>query len=83
MRCSALARCHSGVGVVHGWQPISGAFKVTEGDGNRIISLDWIPAFEVYRQVVESHAGASFAGSSFVIWPKPTRLVLPNWVRRW
>ncbi len=61
----ALAGCHSGVGVAHGWQSISGAFKVTEADGNRIISLDWIPAFEVYRQVVESHAGASFAGSSF------------------
>lgn len=60
-----LARCRSGVGVAHGWQPVSGAFKVTEADGNRIISLDWIPAFDVYRQVVEPHAGVLFSDSEF------------------
>ena len=39
-----MASCHSGIGVAHGWQSISGAFKVTQSDGNRIISLDWRPA---------------------------------------
>ncbi len=62
----ALADCKCGVGVAHGWEPISGAFKVTEVDKNRIISLDWQPAFDVYRQVVEAHAGQRFKPSEFL-----------------
>ncbi|MGL4205301.1 MAG: FIST signal transduction protein [Aeromonadaceae bacterium] len=62
----ALADCKSGVGVAHGWEPVSGAFKVTEVDGNRIISLDWQPAFDVYRQVVEEHSGERFSQSDFI-----------------
>jgi hypothetical protein len=39
----------SGIGVKHGWEMISGSFTVTESNRNEIISLDWKPAFDVYR----------------------------------
>jgi hypothetical protein len=56
----ALTELPSSIGVAHGWRSISDAFKVTEAIGNRIITLDWRPAFEVYREVVEQHSGLSF-----------------------
>lgn len=55
----------SGIGVAHGWNPISETFRVTEAEHNRVVSLNWEPAFEVYRRVVESHSGRSFDGPSF------------------
>ncbi|GAB4446596.1 MAG: hypothetical protein Kow0031_29250 [Anaerolineae bacterium] len=61
----ALAELKSGVGVSHGWRTISGPFKVTEADRNIIKSLDWQPAFEVYRQVVEKASDQTFTGNNF------------------
>lgn len=55
----------SGIGVAHGWQPVSQAYRVTESEGNVIVSLDWRPAFEVYREVVESHARQLFGADNF------------------
>jgi hypothetical protein len=60
-----MADVHSGVGVAHGWQSISRAFKVTEVEANEIISIDWRPALEVYRSVVEDHSGVSFSEMPF------------------
>jgi hypothetical protein len=60
-----MADIHSGVGVAHGWQSISRAFKVTEVEANEIISIDWRPAFEVYRSVVEDHSGMGFSDMPF------------------
>ena len=62
-----LARipCSSGVGVAHGWAPISGCMKVTEADRNTILSLDWRPAFDRYRELVEAHSGRSFEDEPF------------------
>ncbi len=56
---------HSGIGVSHGWKSIQGPFKVTEADRNRVISLEWEPAFDVYRQVVSDHSGMSFESGKF------------------
>jgi len=61
----ALADLPSGIGVAHGWLPVSDAFKVTEVDGNVIRSLDWRPAFQVYREVVEGHSGRRFEEEEF------------------
>lgn len=55
----------SGIGVAHGWKPVSSAFRVTESEGNVIVSLDWRPAFEVYREIVEPHAGQRFGPENF------------------
>ncbi len=55
----------SGIGVNHGWQRISGPFKVTESERNVIKSLDWQPAFDVYRGVVEEASGQTFTDDNF------------------
>ncbi len=47
----------SALGVAHGWQPVSGSFKVTEAQGTVIRSLDWRPALDVYREQIANHAG--------------------------
>ncbi|HNV72888.1 MAG TPA: FIST C-terminal domain-containing protein, partial [Candidatus Ozemobacteraceae bacterium] len=44
---------------------VSEAFKVTGASGNTIETLDWKPAFDVYRQVVERHDGRSFDHTPF------------------
>lgn len=61
----ALTDIRSGVGVAHGWKPVSGPLKVTEAERNTIISLNWRPAFEVYREVVERISGKSFDDNDF------------------
>ncbi|MBN1514319.1 MAG: FIST C-terminal domain-containing protein [Phycisphaerae bacterium] len=55
----------SGVGVSHGWTDIAGPFEVTESDRNVIQTLDWKPAFEVYRSVVENHARKPLTAGNF------------------
>ena len=61
----ALVDMKSGIGVSHGWRTVSGPFKVTESDRNVIKTLDWQPAFEVYRQVVENASDKVFTDDNF------------------
>lgn len=51
-----LSGLQSGIGVSHGWRKVGGPHRVTEADRNKIISLDWQPAFSVYKEIVESHS---------------------------
>ncbi len=44
-----------GVGVRHGWEPASEAFRVTESEGMTLVSLNATPAVEVF----EAHAEAT------------------------
>ncbi len=60
-----LAEINSGVGVSHGWHSVSGPYKVTEVERNVVKTLDWKPAFAVYRQVVEEASGRTFTGDNF------------------
>ncbi|MFN4140533.1 FIST signal transduction protein [Aestuariivirga sp.] len=38
-----------GVGVSHGWKPASKAFRVTEANGMKLVSLNGLPAAEVFQ----------------------------------
>ncbi|MFZ0931192.1 MAG: FIST N-terminal domain-containing protein [Syntrophobacteraceae bacterium] len=53
----ALIGLASGVGVSHGWTHMSGPYRVTSSDLNVITTLDWRPALDVHREVVEAHSG--------------------------
>ncbi len=53
----ALLDSESGVVVSHGWEPLyDGPFWVTETDGNIVKTIDWRPAFEVYKEVVDKYS---------------------------
>ena len=61
----ALTQHESGIGVSHGWNTIGGPFRVSKSEHNKIISLDWKPAFDVYREIVEKHSGEKFTSDNF------------------
>jgi len=54
-----------GTGVAHGWESISEGMKVTQAAGNVLQTLDWRPAFDVYRELVEAHSGLRFTENNF------------------
>ena len=60
-----MLHTESGVGVSHGWMDVAGPFKVTESDRNVIKTLDWKPAFDVYRKIVEDDSGKIFTEDNF------------------
>lgn len=43
-----------GIGVSHGWEPASRAFRVTAAEGLRLISLDGVPAVEAFEEHAEA-----------------------------
>lgn len=49
----AYLTANSSVGVRHGWKSIMGPFEVTSSRGTEIQELDYRPAFEVYKEVVD------------------------------
>ncbi len=53
------------IGIEHGWHKFAGPFFVTGAYNNTITTLDYQPAFEVYRQVVEADSGKRFADGEF------------------
>lgn len=52
-------------GIAHGWQKLEGPFLVTRSHANVLEELNYGPAFEVYRQVVEKHSGMRFSEADF------------------
>lgn len=54
-----------GIGVAHGWEVISDPIKVTASDRNTILELNYRPAFDVYREVVEPRAGEPLIAEDF------------------
>jgi len=47
---------YSGIGVNHGWQSISGPYRITQASRNIIHTIDWQPAYQVYKHIVDQHA---------------------------
>lgn len=61
----ALLEIDSGIGVQHGWENVSGPYKVTQSDRTIIQKLDGKTAFDVYKEVVEKASGQVFAKDNF------------------
>lgn len=61
----AVSDVAAGIGVAHGWQPVTTSIKVTEAQGNRVISLNWEPALEIYKQAVKQHSNPDFDATAF------------------
>jgi hypothetical protein len=55
----------SAIGVSHGWQPISETMTVTESEGNRVRTIDWQPAAELYAREVFAHGGERIDADNF------------------
>ncbi|EMA10046.1 FIST signal transduction protein [Haloarcula marismortui] len=53
------------IGVKHGWQDISGPFRVTDSSGSTIHSLDGEPAFSVYKRTVDKYASTQLTEENF------------------
>lgn len=53
------------LGVEHGWEKFAGPFIVTGAERNVIKTLDFQPAFDSYRQHVESDSGQVFTDENF------------------
>ncbi len=53
------------LGVEHGWGKLAGPFAVTDAERNTIRSLDFKPAFEVYREHVEPSSNQHFTAENF------------------
>lgn len=53
------------LGVEHGWEKFAGPFVITDSTRNEIHSLDYQPAFDVYRKLVEDDCGHTFSDDNF------------------
>jgi hypothetical protein len=54
------------LGVGHGWEYLEGPLLVTRAEGSEILELNWEPAFEVYKRIVEADAGTALSPMNFL-----------------
>ncbi|GGE14214.1 FIST signal transduction protein [Psychroflexus salis] len=50
----------------HGWDAFPEVHKVTEYEGNEIVSINWEPAFNVYKKIIEQEAKLNIDAKNFV-----------------
>jgi hypothetical protein len=58
------------VGIAHGWESISEPIKVTKANGSRIHTLNYEPALELYKRIVQNHANDDWESRSFEAWAR-------------
>ncbi len=62
----AATSAESTIGVKHGWEPVEErTYLVTHSKGNVIYEIDYQPAFEIFKQVIESHSGKTLKTEEF------------------
>lgn len=54
-----------GIGVQHGWKSVAGPFKITSSEENIIQTIDFKPAFEVYKEIIDSHSKEKITHENF------------------
>ena len=62
--CPIEMNCN--VGVKHGWEMLDGPFVATKTEKNIIKELNWRPAFDVYKEVVENDSNQTFTVDNFL-----------------
>lgn len=60
-----LLKPHQGAILEHGYQVQEHLLPATSTDGNRIIQIDWRPAFEVYQELVYTQFGVEINRENF------------------
>ncbi len=60
-----LLKPHPGAILEHGYHIQENALPATSTAGNRIIQIDWRPAFEVYQELVHSQFGVAIDRENF------------------
>ena len=61
----AYSKCQSSIGVSHGWKSIKGPYQVTKSEGTTIYEIDYKPAFDVYKEVVNKYASEPITQDNF------------------
>jgi hypothetical protein len=51
--------------VAHGWEVLSGPYLVTESENVNIKTLNYLPAFDVYKGMIEEITTYRFSGNNF------------------
>jgi hypothetical protein len=59
------SKCHSSIGVCHGWKSICGPYQVTKSSGTIIQEIDYKPAFEVYKHALKEYASVDITRENF------------------
>ena len=59
------SKCHSSIGVCHGWKSISGPYQVTKSKGTIIQEIDYKPAFQVYKHAIEKYSSKAITKNNF------------------
>jgi len=61
----AYSKRQSSIGVRHGWKSISGPYQVTKSEATIVKELDYRPAFELYKDVVDQYASEPISEENF------------------
>ena len=61
----AYSKRLSSIGVSHGWKSISGPYQVTKSEATIVKELDYRPAFEVYKDVIDQYTSEPINQNNF------------------